>query len=378
METEAERQLAALVAMPTVTDDTDANDKALDYIEHYLQKRGMYTRRDRFDGHGTLLAATLPGRMLTPKVLLTAHVDVMAGSKRLFTLRQEGDKLLGRGVFDMKFSIAGYLQVIDELQHDLASYDLGVMITTDEELGGRDDVNGAHRLVELELRPEVCIMPDSTAPRWEVEVLAKGYWRFDLVAKGRTAHGSRPWEGDSASLKLVAALHELRGEFANHSVETDSLNIGVIHGGVTFNQVPDLMTASIEIRYVSHKNLKKIQLMVQNLCKKHGLEVRERILGPLVTTDLTHPLVAAYLDSVASVTGQRPTGFISCAASDAPYFFEKGINCIISCCDGGKHHSEDEWISRSSFIQFVPILRDYLEKTAKIPVKQVDRAAVLV
>jgi succinyl-diaminopimelate desuccinylase len=373
MITEAERQLAILVGMPTISDDTGANDMALDYIEDYVTKRGMFCRRNRFDGHGTLLASTRSDTILTPKILLTAHVDVMSGSEQIFTLRREGDKLLGRGVYDMKFSIAGYLQLIDELRDSLGDYDFGLMITTDEEYGGRDDINGAHRLVEAGLRPEVCIMPDSTAPGWDIETIAKGYWRFDLVAKGITAHGSRPWEGESASLKLIHALHELKEHFVDHNVDTDSLNIGMIQGGVTYNQVPDFMTAGIEIRYISKANLKKLQTIVKEICDKHAVTREDRIVGELVKTDLKHPLVAAYLDSVQTVTGDRPKSHISCAASDAPYFFVEGINCIISCCEGGQHHSENEWISQNSFLQFVPILRDYLEKVAKIPSKDVDK-----
>lgn len=366
--TEAERQLAILVGMPTISDDLVANDQALDYIETYLAKRGLVTRRDHFKGHGSLLAAPSENKLFTPKVLLTAHVDVMEGSDRLFSLRREGDKLFGRGVYDMKFAIAGYMQVVDELKTKLQEYDLGLMITTDEEYGGRDSINSSHDLIKLGLRPQVCIMPDSTAPNWDIETVAKGFWRFDLIAQGKTAHGSRPWEGDSASIKLIHALHDLKEYFKDQHVPTDSLNIGIIRGGVTFNQVPDHMEASIEIRYISQESLDKLRQIIAELCKRYGLSSRHRSLGPLVATDLSHPLVASYVDSVESVTGRRPQPFISCAASDAPYFAAKGINCIVSCCQGGKHHSEEEWISRKSFLQFVPILKNYLDKTCKIRV----------
>lgn len=365
MQTEAEKQLAALVEIPTISDNIAANDKALDYIESYLGQRGLITQRDRFDSHGTLLAAPKGVNLLKPKVLLAAHVDVMQGSEKVFKLRRKGDKLLGRGVYDMKFSIAGYMQVVDDLKNKLANYDFGVMITTDEEYGSKDDINGAHRLIERGLRPQVCIMPDSTAPNWDIETVAKGYWRFDMIAKGVTSHGSRPWDGDSASVKLIDALHELKSHFTEQNINTDSLNIGLIEGGVTYNQVPDHMHAAVEVRYISQENLKRIQTAIKKICKKFGLTTQDRVLGPLVLTDLDHPLVKPYLQSVKKVTGRAPKPFTSCAASDAPYFFAKGINCIVSCCEGGLHHSENEWISRKSFLQFVPILHDYLERVAK-------------
>ena len=51
MRTEAEKLLAKLVAMPTVSDNTTANRAALGYIERYLKKRGMFCTRLAFNGH---------------------------------------------------------------------------------------------------------------------------------------------------------------------------------------------------------------------------------------------------------------------------------------------------------------------------------------
>jgi succinyl-diaminopimelate desuccinylase len=262
----------------------------------------------------------------------------------------------------MKFSIAGYMQLVDELQNDLSDYDFGILITTDEEIGSQSTLE----LVASGLRPQICIMPDSTAPDWNIETVAKGFWRFDLTAQGRTAHGARPWEGDSASFKLIHALYDLKKSFDGHNESSDSLNIGKINGGHGYNVVPDEMTAAVEIRYMNSQSLELQQKTIQNLCVKHDLLFTERTLSSSVLTDLEHPLVKKYLESVEAITGKRPVGFISCAASDAPPFYDAGITCILSCCKGGGHHSESEWISLDSFMQFVPILHTFLNKTSLV------------
>lgn len=378
MPTEAEIQLAKLIAMPTISDDIAANDKALDYIEKYVSKRGMFCRRDRFDGHGTLLASSRKDTLLTPKVLLAAHVDVMPGSQSLFTLRKKDGLLLGRGVYDMKFSIAGYLQIIDELSSTLADYDLGLLITTDEEYGSRDGINGTDKIIKAGLKPEICILPDSTAPGWEVQKVAKGYWRFDLVAKGRTAHGSRPWEGDSATIKLIQGLHKIQDAFKNHGPLTDTLNIGKINGGEAYNIIPHYVTAGVEIRLASEDGYHRSRALVDQICQEHDLTYQDRAFSLPNHTDIQHPHIQSYSDSVEKITGKRPTGFVSCGQSDLPYFAAIGTTCIVTCPDGGKHHSEEEWISHESFLNFIPILHDYLEKTAKNSVKVVDREVALV
>jgi succinyl-diaminopimelate desuccinylase len=362
MKSEAHRQLAALIAMPTISYDVTANDTALDYIEDYLSSRGMYCSRNRFGGHGTLLASTRPDNKLTPTILLTAHVDVVNASEGMFTLIQKKNKLIGRGTYDMKFSIAGYMQLVDELQGNLTEYDFGILITSDEEIGSES----APRLIESGLRPKICIMPDSTAAGWDIETTAKGFWRFDLTAKGRTAHGARPWEGDSASLKLIQALHELKSNFDDHHAGTDSLNIGKISGGYDYNVVPDELTAAVEIRYLNPDTLKIQRNMIDSLCEKYELTFKQQSIGSAVLTDLKLPLVKKYIESVEEVTGKTPQPFISCAASDAPAFYDVGITCILSCCTGGGHHTENEWIDLESFLQFVPILHTYLEKTAHL------------
>jgi succinyl-diaminopimelate desuccinylase len=264
-------------------------------------------------------------------------------------------------VYDMKFAIAGYLQVIDELRDRLDDYDFGVLITSDEEIGSSSALN----LVQAGLRPQVCIMPDSTAPGWDIETVAKGFWRFDLIARGRTAHGARPWEGESASLKLIHALHDLKTHFEGHHAGTDSLNIGKIHGGLGYNIVPAEMIAAVEIRYMNKQSLSEKRALIDEICKTHDVTFEERVLCSSVLTDLNRPLVKAYCESVEVITGKYPRSFISCAGSDAPPFYDAGVTCILSCCMGGGHHSDEEWISRESFLQFAPILRDYLDRTAR-------------
>lgn len=362
--TEAELLLAKLVSMPTISDDIIANDMALDFVEDYLKRRGMHCRRDRFDGHGTLLASTRKDNQLTPKVLLATHVDVMAASDEMFVLRKEGDKLIGRGVYDMKFSLAGYMQLVDDLQGQLEKYDFCIMVTSDEEYGSVKGINGTRHLIEQGCKPEVCILPDSTAPGWNIETIAKGFWRFDLIAEGKSAHGSRPWEGESASFKLIHALHDVKTYFAEHGPATDTLNIGTIHGGETYNKIPSLMVAGVEIRLMHDESYDKIQAFLKELCAVHGITYKKQIMELPMRTDITSPLVKQYLDSVEEVTGKRPQPHTSFAASDGPYFNAIKVPCIISCPEGGMHHSEEEWISRESFLKFVPILHNYLNSVA--------------
>jgi acetylornithine deacetylase/succinyl-diaminopimelate desuccinylase-like protein len=228
-------------------------------------------------------------------------------------------------------------------------------------------MSGVSHLIRDGYRPSVCLLPDSTAPGWKIETIAKGWWRFDLIATGKAAHGSRPWEGESASIKLVHALHELKEHFKDHGPLTDSLNIGSIHGEGLYNQVPDHMVAKVEIRLADEGSFAKNMQLIEALCAEHDVTYDMYSLVEPVRPILDRPLVHTYKDAVKKITGKQPGGHVSLGGSDAPYFTNASIPCILSCPVGGGHHSEDEWIGKQSFLQFVPILRQFLDQAARLP-----------
>jgi len=363
LHTEAERQLAELISMPTITADVVANDMAVKYCEAYLRERGMHCTLHHYDGRLSLTASTRPDNDKTPTVLLNAHIDIAPADEAMFRLHADAEKLYGRGVFDMKFSIAGYLELVNTLYKEgtLADYDFGVMITSDEETGGF----GAGHLAQAGYQPKIVIMPDSAASGWNIEKVAKGFWRFNLIAEGREGHGARPWEGESASFKLIQILHDIKQLFNEHGPDTDTLNIGVIQGGKAYNLIPSHMMASLEIRVLSVKAQEDLLRRILAMCKQYGVKYEEFVFMKPVVANLDYPLTAQYMDVVEHVTGHRPESVISAAGSDAPHFAEVGVECIVSCPAGGGHHTANEWIDRKQFAQFVPVLREFLERTAR-------------
>lgn len=366
MRTSEESILAKLVAFPTIYDNSVASRRALDYVARFLETRGMHLRRFSLGGNEALVAATRITNFKKPAVLLAAHVDVVSGPNQLFTLRREGNRLKGRGVYDMKFALAGYMQLVDNLADQLADYDFAIMVTSDEELANRTGTNGTRSLVEMGYRPEVCVLPDSAAPGWEIEAIAKGSWRFYLDAYGKTAHGSRPWEGDSAAFHLIDALTELKAHFAGQGPDTDTINIGIISGGDAINQVPGHMRAAVEIRLMQDDSLVRNRLLVGAICEKYKVKTETTMEKAPLRSDFNNPRVQRFADSVERVTGKRPKGSVSFGGSDAIFFHEVGIPYIVSCPSGGGHHSDEEWVDRDSFLQFVPILQDYLDHNARL------------
>jgi len=347
--------------MPTISTDQQANNRALDFLQRFFEEHGLHVVRCSFNGFGSIVATTVKDTK-TPKVMLTAHLDVVPGPSELFELREADGKYYGRGVYDMKFAIASYMHVCDQLQDALSDYDFGIMITTDEELGGLD---GAEKLIELGYRPSVCVLPDG-GQNWQLETLAKGFVFGDIEITGQTAHGSRPWEGDSATFRLTEALHELIQLFHGQAFETNSLNISMVHGGEAINQIPGTAQASLDIRYLTLKDYQAITEQLQQISAKHGAVYREKLRGAPGATDLQHPLVKPFVESITHITGREVSGTLSVGSSDARFFAEANIPCILTHPDGGGQHADDEWIDKTGFLQFGDVLVDYLQKVAGV------------
>lgn len=350
--------LERLVELPTVSGNVAAADEGLDFIDAYLTARGMTVRRFDQDGFGALVATVRP--TLTPAVMLTAHLDVVPGPEHLFTLERDGGRVVGRGVFDMKGAIAAYLALIDELGPDLPRYDVGVMITTDEET--RD--LGVKLLLQDEgYRPRVAVLPDG-GDHWQLEEVAKGAWRVRVSTYGIAVHGSRPWSGQSASMKLLDLLGDIRRRFPVEEPHVDTLNISFLRAGTAPNQLPDQAEAVLDIRVMGPAELAAVERDVAEICGRHGADLELLVLFPPVRHDLSDPLLAEFARSVERVVGTVCGSCISYGSSDAAQYAAIGVPCAVTRPVGGGHHGDDEWVDLTSLAQLVPVLRDYLGKIA--------------
>jgi succinyl-diaminopimelate desuccinylase len=350
--------LERLVAIPSVSGNLSAAEEGLDLIGEFLAERGMRVRRFDQDGFGALVATVHP--TLAPAVMLTAHLDVVPGPQHLFTMKTEGDRVIGRGVFDMKGAIAAYLVLIDELARELHRYDVGIMITTDEET--RDW--GVKLLLQDEgYRPRVAVLPDG-GDNWQLEEVAKGAWRARVSTYGVAVHGSRPWTGQSASFKLLDLLADVRRRFPTEDPHVDTLNISFLRAGTAPNQLPDQAEAVLDIRVMGPAELAAVERDVAEICRRHGADLELLVLFPPVKHDLADPLLAEFAHSIEKVTGVASGGCLSFGSSDAAQFAAIGIPCAVTRPHGGGHHGDDEWVDANSLAQLVPVLRDYLEKVA--------------
>ena len=354
-----EEILAKLISYPTVTRDREANHEALAYVSNFLQDRGMHLYHKDSNGFGALVATTQKTK--TPKVMLYAHLDVVAAPEYLFKLEKRDGKYFGRGVYDMKVALAVYMQLVDALRDNLDEYDFGILVVTDEELGGKDNQCSIMELYDEGYKGEMYVIPDG-GEDWQLQVFEKGYLHYTLEAHGTTAHGSRPWLGDNAVVRLMHMLIELASHFTDPGTNTDTLNIGKISGGEVANQVPHYAAADIDMRLNSLESATTLPALINSVAKKYNVVPTRRIMIEPTEGTLDDPYLAAFAKSIEKVTGIVNKGFRSQAGSDARYLIAKGIPCAVTYPIGGGHHSNSEWLDEEAFFHFYDIIADYIEK----------------
>jgi tripeptide aminopeptidase len=127
-----------------------------------------------------------------------------------------------------------------------------LLFTVSEEIG----LVGSKHLGEKVLASPLAVVFDSAGPVGGITVKAPSHDTFKATFRGRAAHaGVEPEKGRSAiqaAAKAIAAMPLGRLD------EETSANVGVIHGGVGTNVVPDLCEIEGECR--SHDEEKLAQI----------------------------------------------------------------------------------------------------------------------
>ncbi|MBL8159604.1 M20/M25/M40 family metallo-hydrolase [Candidatus Saccharibacteria bacterium] len=354
-----ERTLAELVSIPSDSYDPEACRRIISYIHEQLTPLGLYVTADLTGDHPWLVATTR--QTMRPKLLLVAHVDVVAASGGQFEMRTDEEKLYGRGVWDMKYAAAVYLEYLKDNAEHLAALDIGVMFTTDEETGGFD---GVRLLLEQGWRTSLALIPDYR-DHWTIEEMAKGLRIKQLTARGNGAHGSRPWETVNPIDSLMTVGAELKALYPSDAMYGPTLSITNFNAGKFVSQIPSSASMTLDFRAFEQDEIELYETTLLDMTRSYGLEVTDLAYGAPVHLDSNHPMVMDYVKALLD-SGVAPRYQKSLGATDARWFAEHHIPCIVTGPSGHGAHSDNEWIYRRDLVFFYHLLTNYVAQTGRI------------
>jgi succinyl-diaminopimelate desuccinylase len=334
--------------------------EAAGFIKGWLDARGIESVHEECRGLPVIRAES--GESGGTTVVLHGHVDVVPAEEGQFEPRVEGDRLIGRGAYDMKAALAAMMLAMPVPGQEVPGLKVRLGIVSDEE--SEESANrGSDFLVESGLTGDFAITGEPTD--MHVGVAAKGVLGVRVGVGGRSAHGSTPWLGDNAILRAVEMFRAIESlPFAKESSELfdrPSISLGRIWGGDALNKVPDYCAIDVDIRFLPHQRPERIREQIRGLGPA-GME--DIIVLPPIDPGTDSPWVKRLVE-VAGRHHEGPTLSVGRdGASDAVSFIRAGIPAVEFGPTGADHHGPGEWVSLSSLETYLLTLKDFLAASA--------------
>ncbi|MEZ5308301.1 MAG: M20 family metallopeptidase [Pyrinomonadaceae bacterium] len=277
---------SALIDIESPSFDVEGSREAAEWIESEILQAWPEAACEKVeaDGVGTHLVVRISDAESNGKkpVLILGHSDTVhpRGAAEENPTRIENGRLYGCGSFDMKANIAVMIETlrgIREEQLQLAR-PVTILICCDEEVGSET----GRPLVEREaLLSEFALVFEPSAAG-KVKTGRKGTGGYELHARGIPAHaGLEPEKGASAILEIARQIEKLH-ELTDFSIGT-TVTVGLVKGGTATNVVPANATCSVDVRFETLAEAKRIENEIRNLTavdEKVGLTITGEINRP--------------------------------------------------------------------------------------------------
>jgi succinyl-diaminopimelate desuccinylase len=338
--------------------DTSKPDQlraAAAFVKGWLESREVDVSDREFNGLPVVLAEAGPKD--GPVVVLHGHFDVVPAFAHQFIPRVEGDRLIGRGAYDMKGALAAMMcALVDVAAQDAIRVRL--ICVPDEE---SEDVENrsTDALVQQGLEADFAITGEPTD--LHIGVQAKGVLAVRVEVSGIAAHGSTPWLGDNAILKAHDAFRRIETlPFSRQSsdlFDRPSINLARIEGGDAFNKVPDRCWMDVDIRFLPNQDTGAILAQIRQI---PDLEIVKCFTRAPAIVSRQNVYVQALRDGVSSSIEGEALSVGRDGASDAISFLEAGIPAVEFGPVGAGHHGPEEWVSVSSLVRYRQALGDFV------------------
>ena len=389
---------ADLIRVPTVNPPGEAYRDCAELIGRRLAEAGLdvqYVEAEGLPEHTTEhprvnVIGRGVGTGAGKRIHLNGHFDVVppgdGWSIDPFGGVVKDGRIYGRGASDMKSGIAAAVFAVEAIRR--AGIDLGGAVdisgTVDEESGGfagvahlcRTGIISAHNT-------GYAIIPEPFGPD-RVCVGHRGAYWFDVVARGRAAHGSMPHLGRNAIEDMGAVLEAFRTGLAPVlatrrsalPVVPDlsrhpSLNVNAVEGGqageaVQSPCVADRCTATFDRRFISEESFSEVRDEIASLVARvaaaepgRDLAVVDRMVVHPVQTPPGSPLVTALSNAIRAVRGRDPALVASPGTYDQKHFARVGgIEHCVAYGPGplAEAHQPDESCSMEDLVACTQVL----------------------
>ncbi len=352
------------------------------WLESYLRGLGLtVSRYDAPDarvpsGKRPNLVTYYPNNPATgPRLWIIAHTDVVPpGDPSLWTgdpwtLRVDGDKLIGRGVEDNQGGLcAGVMAVRAFIEAGVQPVlPIALAFVADEETGS---VYGLRYLIEkhksLFRKDDVIIIPDSGNPTGtELEIAEKGIMWVKFRTLGKQTHGSVPATGinaHKASAYMITRMESLYKKFnkrdplfhpSNSTFEPTKKENNVPN----INTIPGEDVIYFDCRILPAYKLTDVTAAMQKIVKETERKYKVKIEmtfaqkeTPAPATSPDSPVAVSITRAMKELRKKTPKAIGIGGGTVAKYLREAGFPCAVWSTLDEQAHRPDEHVRVSHIL----------------------------
>ena len=329
---------------------TPKDDGAINVVAKNLKKLGFKCQIMEFQEKGTAKIKNLYARIgkSSPNFCFAGHTDVVpVGDLKSWTVNPFGgviknQKLIGRGVSDMKGSIACFISAVSEFlkKNKKLKGSISFLITGDEETIA---INGTQKVIEKLIQKkekiDFCIVGEPTNENKlgdMIKIGRRGSITGHLTILGTQGHVAYSYTYNNPSTIIVEVLNnikKLKLDSGNKDFQPSNLEVTKISiDNTADNVVPAEAKASFNIRFnnlhTSSSLKKKLNKIFSSITKKSkaNYKIKYNVSGE---SFLTKPSKTVYMikNVIKKSTKINPVLSTTGGTSDAR-FIKKIAPCI--------------------------------------------------
>ncbi len=365
------RTLADLVRInsvnPAFSGGTTNERKIAEYLSGAFKSLGMEVNRYEPEPGRVSVVGRRRGSGGGRSLMLNGHIDTVAVDEMAdpFSAEIRGNRMYGRGAYDMKGGIAACMAAVKALGDESLAGDVLIAAVADEEVAsiGMSEVLRHHRT-------DAAIVTEPT--ELAVTLACKGFCWIEVETEGRAAHGSRFDLGIDANMRMGRVLvglddleKALRARPPHALVGPPSMHAAVMHGGTGTSTYAASCRLEIERRMLPSETeaavLSEIQAIIDAQTKRDAT-FRARV-RPLLTRHGFEarpdaPIVRTLMGAAARHLGATPPTTGAGYWMDAALIAGAGIDTAVIGASGAGAHAAEEWVDLDSVTKVAAILAD--------------------
>ena len=338
--------ISSLVSIDSVNPslvEGGAGERAIaEFVSTWATEAGLSVETIAGDPARPSVIVRAPGSGGGRTLLLCGHLDTVGvgGMFEPFDARPDGDRLLGRGAYDMKAGVAGALIACRAALSAGLAGDVVVACVADEEHASL----GVQEVLAAGLTADAAIVTEPTGG--EVIIAHKGFVWSELTFHGVAAHGSAADAGVDAIAKAgpalvrLGALDTTLGVMLHPLLGRGSVHASLISGGSELSTYPEQCVLGIERRTLPGETAEVVEAEITGLLAGTGGTARTLLVREPFSVDPGAEIVRLVCEAAG---GAKTAG--APYWTDAAFLGAAGIPTVLYGPSGEGAHANEEWVS---------------------------------